>query len=87
MRVSKFSDQMIADILRELTKSNLETICQKYHISRATVYKWKAKYDRLSTDDIHQLNILEQKYRSLEEAYRKICLENKILHETIAEKL
>ena len=60
MRPSGFNEEQIIAILREQeTGAATVDVCRKHGVSRATFYKWKAKYGGLKVSDARRLKALD----------------------------
>lgn len=60
MKGLRFTDDEIMKILKEVESGEkVHAICQKYGISDATFYKWKAKYVKQSVSGKRQIKQLE----------------------------
>jgi putative transposase len=51
MKKSKFSESQIVNILKEAGVS-LEELIRQHGFSKASCYKWKAKYSGMSASDL-----------------------------------
>ena len=75
MKKSKFSESQIVNILKEAEAGiSLEELVRQHGFSKASFYKWKAKYSGMSASDLKRLKELEE-----EEPYlcvNCICLQN-----------
>jgi putative transposase len=88
MRQSRFREEQIAAILKEGNEgTDLPNICDKYHISPGTYYKWRAKYGNANARELKRLRKMEKLYRLWKSLYAKARTENQILQEAIAGKL
>ena len=60
----KHSESKILSVLKEYQSGigSLE-LCRKHGISKATLYKWKSKYQDMSLSDISRLKILTEEIK------------------------
>jgi len=88
MRKSRFSEQKIVRILKEVEAGRtVRDVCREHGISESTYYTWKAKYGGMSVSDIQRLKALEEENRRLKQMYADLSLENTALKDVIAKKL
>ena len=83
----KHSESKILSVLKEYQSGigSLE-LCRKHGISKATLYKWKSKYQDMSLSDISRLKILTEENRKLKELCANLSLDNHILKESLQKK-
>ena len=66
MRKSRFSEQKIVRILKEVEAGRtVRDVCREYSIAESIYYSWKAKYGGMSLSDIQRLKALEEENRKL----------------------
>lgn len=88
MRRSKFSENQIIAILKEVEKGrSVKDVCRDNSISEAAYYQWKSKYGGMEASDIRRLRDLEDENRRLKQMYADLSLENRALKDVIAKKL
>ncbi|RME61430.1 transposase [Candidatus Parcubacteria bacterium] len=88
MRKSRFSEQKIVRILKEVEAGRtVRDVCREHGIAESTYYTWKAKYGGMSVSDIQRLKALEEENRRLKQMYADLSLENTALKDVIAKKL
>ena len=88
MRKSKFSENQIISLLREVEKGRaVKDVCREHSISEATYYQWKSKYGGMEPSDVRRLRDLESENRRLKQMYADLSLENRALKDVIAKKL
>jgi len=88
MRKSRFSEQKIVRILKEVEAGRtVRDVCREHGIAESTYHTWKAKYGGMSVSDIQRLKALEEENRRLKQMYADLSLENTALKDVIAKKL
>ena len=61
MKVSKFSEQQIALILKQVDDGlGVEEVCRKAGVSQQTYYRWRKKYGGLMPSEVRRLKQLEE---------------------------
>jgi len=85
---SKYSESQIVSILKEAEAGvSLEELTRQHGISKATYYKWKAKYSGMSVSELKRLKELEEENRRLKQMYANLSLEHAALKDIIEKKL
>ncbi len=88
MKKSKFSERQIVNILKEAEAGvSLEELIRQHGFSKATFYKWKAKYSGMSVSELKRLKELEEENRRLKQMYANLSLEHEVLKDIIEKKL
>lgn len=88
MRKSKFSENQIISLLKEVEKGRtVKEVCREHSVSEATYYQWKSKYGGMEPSDVRRLRDLESENRRLKQMYADLSLENRALKDVIAKKL
>ena len=88
MRKSRFSENQIITILKEVEKGRaVKDVCREHSVSEATYYQWKSKYGGMQASDIKRLRELEEENRRLKAMYAELSLEHRILKEVLTKKL
>ena len=88
MRKSRFSENQIITILKEVEKGRtVKDGCREHSVSEATYYQWKTRYGGMEASDIKRLRTLEEENRQLKQMYADLSLENRALKDVIAKKL
>ncbi len=87
MKRSKFSEQQVLAILKEVEKGRtVGEVCRENSISDSTYFNWKAKYGGMTASDIKRLRELEEENRQLKRMYADTSLENRALKDLIEKK-
>ena len=88
MKKSKFSESQIVNILKEAEAGvSLEELSHQHGFSKATFYKWKAKYGGMEVSALKRLKELEEENRRLKQMYADLSLEHKVLKDIVEKKL
>ena len=88
MKKSKFSESQIVNILKEAEAGvSLEELSRQHGLSKATFYKWKAKYGGMEVSALKRLKELEEENRRLKQMYADLSLEHKVLKDIVEKKL
>jgi putative transposase len=61
----------------------LEELSRQHGFSKATFYKWKAKYSGMDVSTLQRLRELEEENRRLKQMYAVLSLDHKILKEIV----
>ncbi len=84
MKKSRFSESQIVNILKEAEAGvALEELSRQHGFSRATFYKWKAKYSGMDVSTLKRLRELEEENRRLKQMYAELSLDHKVLKDIV----
>ena len=87
MKKSKFSESQIVNILKEAEAGmSLEELVRQHGFSKASFYKWKAKYSGMSASDLKRLKELERENGRLRKVVADLSLDIAILKEVNSSK-
>jgi putative transposase len=88
MKKSRYSESQIVKILEEAESGiSVEELSRQHGFSKATFYKWKAKYGGMSVNEVKRMKELEEENRRLKEMYANLRLEHEVLKDIIEKKL
>jgi putative transposase len=88
MKKSRFTESQIVTILKEAEAGvALEELSRQHSFSKATFYKWKAKYSGMDVSTLKRLRELEEENRRLKQMYAELSLDHKILKYIVEKKL
>ena len=87
MKPGWFTEEQIIGILREQEAgAKTADVCRKHGISKATFYKWKAKYGGLDVSEARRLKALEDENRRLKKLLAEAQLDKAMLKEIASKK-
>lgn len=88
MRASKFSEQQIAVILKQVDDGiAIEEVCRKAGISQQTFYRWRKKYGGLMPSEVRRLKHLEDENARLKRMVADLSLDKAMLQDVLRKKL
>lgn len=88
MRPSKFTEAQIVGILHEVDAGvPMAEVFRKHGISRATYYRWQARYAGATVSELSRLRELEQENARLKRMYAELALENAAVKDVLHRKL
>src|SRR5512138_1075102 len=80
MKKSRFSESQIVNILKEAEAGvSVEDLSRQHGFSKASFYKWKAKYGGMSISEVKRMKELEEENRRLKQMYANLSLEHEVL--------
>jgi putative transposase len=80
MRKSRFTDEQIIGVLREVAGwAKVGTVCRRHGITEQTYYRWKQKYGDLQVPDARRLKALEEENRRLKRLVAEQALNIQVL--------
>jgi len=86
MKKSRFSDEQIVKILREVDKSTVADVAKRHGISEQTIYVWKRRFGGLEVADAKRLRSLEVENNRLKKLLAERDLEVEVMKEVAAKK-
>jgi putative transposase len=82
MKVSKFSEQQIALILKQVDDGlGVDDVCRKAGVSQQTYYRWRKKYGGLMPSEVRRLKQLEEENRRLKQMVADLSLDKAMLQD------
>jgi putative transposase len=86
MKKSRFSEEQIIGILREVEGTSVKAVCARHNISAATYYGWKAKFGGMAVKEARRLRALEDENRRLKNLVADQAVQISILKEVNSKK-
>jgi putative transposase len=83
---SRFSDEQIVKILREVDQSTVAEVAKKHGVSEQTIYVWKRRFGGLEVADAKRLCSLEVENNRLKKLLAERDLEVEVMKEVAAKK-
>jgi len=87
MKRSRFTEEQIIGMIKE-QESGVPTaeVCRKHGISKASFYKYKAKYGGMDVSDARKLKALEDENSKLKKLLAEAMLDNAMLRDVNSKK-
>lgn len=87
MKASRYTESQIIKILGVAEGGvPVDQLCREHGMSRATFYKWRAKYGGMDVSMMQKMKDLEAENRRLKKMYAEERLKADILQETLSKK-
>jgi putative transposase len=88
MKRSKFSEEQIAYVLRQVEAGSAVTdVCRQIGVSEATFYVWKKRYAGLGSGELRRLRQLEEENGQLKRVVADLTLDKHMLSEALRKKV
>jgi putative transposase len=88
MKKTRYSESQIVKILKEAEAGvPLADLMRQYGISKASFYKWRAKYSGMTVSELKRLKELEAENQRLKQMYANLSLEHEALKDILEKKL
>lgn len=87
MKVSKFTDAQIINILKQAENGlPIPELCREHGISAATFYKWRSKFGGMDASLMSYVKQLEDENRRLKKMYAEEKLKAEIVSDALKKK-
>jgi putative transposase len=87
VRKSRFNEEQIIAILKE-SEAGVEPgeLCRRHGITRASLYRWKAKYGGMEVSEARRLRALEEENRQLKHIVAEQAVDIRALKAVVTKK-
>lgn len=87
MKTNRFSEEQIIGILKEHEAGATPADLGRRHgVSRAVIYKWKARYGGMDVNEAKRLRMLEEENSKLKRLLADTMLDNAALKDLLGKK-
>ena len=87
MKKPRFTESQIMRILKQAEEGvPLPGLCCEHGMSRASFYKWRAKYGGLDASQMSRMKELEAENARLKRMYAELHLQNDLIKEALQKK-
>ena len=86
MRKSRFSDEQIVAILREVDRTSVAEAAKKHKVSDQTIYVWRKHFAGMAPADVERLKALESENAKLKRLLAERDLELDVMREVNRKK-
>lgn len=87
MKNGRFSDSQIMGILKQAESGvPVSELCREHGMSRASFYKWRAKFGGMDASMVSQMRAMEADNRRLKRMYAEMSMQNDLLKEALGKK-
>lgn len=87
MRTSKFTDEQIVAALRQAEGGTpVIELCRRLGITETTFYRWRKKYQGVSSVELRELKLLRDENRKLKQFVAELSLDKQILQASVGKR-
>ena len=87
MKNGRFSDSQIMGILKQAESGvPVSELCREHGMSRASFYKWRAKFGGMDASMVSQMRAMEADNRRLKRMYAEMSMQHDLLKEALEKK-
>ncbi len=87
MRTSKFTDEQIVAALRQAEGGTpVIDVCRRLGVTETTFYRWRKKYQGVSSVELRELKLLRDENRKLKQLVAELSLDKQILQASVGKR-
>jgi putative transposase len=87
MRTSKFTDEQIVAALRQAEGGTpVIDVCRRLGVTETTFYRWRKKYQGVSSVELRELKLLRDENRKLKTLVAELSLDKQILQASVGKR-
>lgn len=87
MKNGRYSDAQIIAILKQAEGGvPVSELCREHGMSRASFYKWRAKFGGMDASMISEMKDMAEENRRLKRMYAEMGMQNDLLKEALGKK-
>ena len=87
MKNGRYSDAQIMAILKQAEGGvPVSELCREHGMSRASFYKWRAKFGGMDASMISEMKDMAEENRRLKRMYAEMGMQNDLLKEALGKK-
>ncbi len=87
MRTSKFTDEQIVAALRQAEGGTpVIDVCRRLGVTETTFYRWRKKYQGVSSVELRELTLLRDENRKLKTLVAELSLDKQILQASVGKR-
>lgn len=87
MRTSRFTDEQITAALRQAEAGTpVIELCRRLGVTETTFYRWRKKYQGVSSLELRELKLLRDENRKLKQLVAELSLDKQILQASVGKR-
>lgn len=87
MKKSSYSEREIEEIVAESERTSIAEVCEKYAVSKSTLYRWRSKHGEQRLTTTRKLRKLEEENSRLRALVADLSLRNQAFKLLLSKKM